>query len=333
VRKILSATLGLWLAGLLVATAADTYQLADGTTISGDIVSFTDKGIIFRQGEDKYIPRMSWLKFSQAGLNQLAQNPKIEPLVEPFIEAPPAPHPQVTDVKVREVQRLERPAVTSLFGAVFSTSFGFVALLLVYAANLFAGYQVALFRSKPMAMVMGVSALLPVIGPIIFLSMIPPPPQTEEAVAAEGAPTEQTAGETSAPGTHIPPAGAGQKFAMPGAQPQQAEGIHVIASSWQASPSAEKEPSKPQIYQRGMFMFNRRFFETKFPGFFPVVRVGSDKDKLMTVKTLKEQMVVERITRIAANDVHFEVTRGGVRNEVMVPFAEIQEIQISHKEA
>ncbi len=324
-------TFGLWLAGLLMATAADTFQLADGTTITGDIVSFTDKGIILRQGEDKYIPRMPWLKFSQAGLKQLAQNPKIEPLVEPFIEAPPATHPQVTSVNVREVQRLDRPAVTSLFGAIFSTSFGFIALLLIYAANLFAGYQIALFRSKPIGMVVGVSALLPVIGPIIFLSMIPPR-QTEEAMAAEGAPAEQVAGE-AAPGGHVPPAGAGQKYAMPGTQSQAADGIHVTASSWQASPAAEKEAPKPQVFQRGMFMFNRRFFETKFSGFLPVVRVGSDKDKLMTVKTLKEQMHVERITRIAANDVHFEIIRGGARTEVMVPFAEIQEIQISHKEA
>ena len=42
---------------------------------------------------------------------------------------------------------------------------------------------------------------------------------------------------------------------------------------------------------------------------------------------------MERITRIAANDVHFEVVQGGVRREVMVPFAEIQEIQLKHKDA
>jgi hypothetical protein len=63
-------------------------QLADGTSVSGDIVSFNDNGIIFRTGEDKYTDRLPWIKFSQSGLKQLAQNPKIDPFVEPFIEPP-----------------------------------------------------------------------------------------------------------------------------------------------------------------------------------------------------------------------------------------------------
>jgi hypothetical protein len=43
--------------------------------------------------------------------------------------------------------------------------------------------------------------------------------------------------------------------------------------------------------------------------------------------------VAERITRISASEVHFEVLRGDARQEVMVPFAEIQEVQLKHKGA
>jgi hypothetical protein len=69
-------------------TVQSTLQLADGTTVSGDIVSSTENGVVFRTDGDKYSDRLPWIKFSQEGLKQLAQNPKIEPLVEPFIEAP-----------------------------------------------------------------------------------------------------------------------------------------------------------------------------------------------------------------------------------------------------
>jgi hypothetical protein len=318
VRKILWTILGCWLGGLLAAAAAVSFPLADGTTVSGDIVSYTENGIIFRTGEDKYSDRLPWIKFSQAGLQQLAQNPKIEPLVEPFIEVPPPPpRPQKTDIKIGDVPRLERPASASLFGALFSSSVGLVVLLLIYGANLFAGYEIALFRAKPVALVMGVAAVLPILGPIIFLSMIPP--------RVEAAPTEGTSAETPVVASEP------HRYAVPGSPPP--DEIHIVASSWQASPDAAQERPQPQIFQRGMFMFNRRFFETKFSGFFSIVRTGADKEKVLLVKTLREQLVVERISRIAANDAHFEVMRGGVRQEIMVPFAEIQEIQVQPKEA
>jgi hypothetical protein len=78
-------------------------------------------------------------------------------------------------------------------------------------------------------------------------------------------------------------------------------------------------------------MFNRRFFETKFSGYFGIVRREADRDKVLLVKTVHTLLVAERITRITANEVHFEVIRGDSRQEVMVPFAEIQEIQLKHK--
>jgi len=88
-----------------------------------------------------------------------------------------------------------------------------------------------------------------------------------------------------------------------------------------------------QIFQRGQYTFNRRFFETKFSGFFGVVRSAAEKDLVFTVKTMGGEFVVRRITRLAANDIHFEVLKGGISQEVMVPFAEIQEIWLKHKDA
>ena len=52
-----------------------------------------------------------------------------------------------------------------------------------------------------------------------------------------------------------------------------------------------------------------------------------------SVKTGRALYQVERITRIAASDVHLEVMLGEVRQEVMVPFTDIQEIQLKPKAA
>jgi hypothetical protein len=121
------------------------------------------------------------------------------------------------------------------------------------------------------------------------------------------------------------------RFVVPGvAKPE--EEIHIVAGSWEAgAPPAPPEQPETEVFQRGQFMFNRRFFETKFSGFFGIVRRESDKDKVLQVKTPRALFVAERITRIAANEVHFEVLRGDSRQEVTVPFAEIQEIQLKHK--
>ena len=46
-------------------------------------------------------------------------------------------------MKVQEVSRLELPPKQSLFSALFSSSVGLVMLILIYAANIYAGYEIA----------------------------------------------------------------------------------------------------------------------------------------------------------------------------------------------
>jgi len=305
--------LGLWLCGLFVAVGADTFPLTDGTSVTGDVISYNDNGVVFRLEVDKYSNRVPWTKFSQAALKQLANNPKIRLLAEPFIEtAPVVERTKKTEVKVHEVSRLELPPKQSLFGALFSSSVGLVVLLLIYAANIFAGYEIAVVRSRPIALVMGVAVVLPILGPIIFLAM----------------PVRVEPSKTAAP----QPEAAPHTFAVPSAAQPVAAGIHIVEGSWQKeSPAAE--PGAPQIFQRGQFTFNRRFFETKFSGFFAMIRRESEKNLMLTVKTGRALFVVERITRIATNEMHVEVAQGAAKQEVTVPFAEIVEVQLKPKAA
>jgi len=167
-------------------------------------------------------------------------------------------------------------------------------------------------------MVMGVAVVLPILGPLIFL-LLPVREAPQEAAAMQPVTAQQT-------------------FAVPStaqAAPAPASGIHIVEASWQGKSSVAPaaHANEPQIFQRGQFTFNRRFFETKFSGFFAVVRRESDKNLVLTIKTGRANMIVERITRITANEMHVEAALGGGKQEMMVPFAEIVEVQLKQKAA
>jgi hypothetical protein len=309
VRKIFLAIFVLALCGHGFMVHADSFSLVDGSSVAGDIVTFDDFGVKFRTPDGNYTDRVPWAKFSQDSLKQLANNPKIQPLVEPFIEIPLSERPQKPEVKIHDVIRLERPPAQSFFGALLSSSVGLFAVFLIYAANVYSGYEIAVFRARPKALVMGVAAVLPIIGPVIFLSL---PTQIVPVSAEE---LTQAAAD---PAT----------FAVPG-QPVDVSGVQIAGEAAAAGP----DKLAVQVFQRGQFTFNRRFFETKFSGYFGVVRHGAEKDQTLLVKTGGGQFVVERITRISANDVHLEVVQGGALSEVMLPFAQIQEIQLQPKTA
>jgi hypothetical protein len=99
--------------------------------------------------------------------------------------------------------------------------------------------------------------------------------------------------------------------------------------------AVKQQPALPPTttYQRGQFTFNRRFIETKFPGFFGVIRRDADRDMVLIIKSSRGEYVGQRISRIAANDLHLQVQRGHATEEVMIPFVEIQEIKLKHKDA
>jgi hypothetical protein len=325
--------------GLLAGAAyAETFKLANGETLTGEMLmgSANDMGVLVKAGEAKY-DRVPWANFSQEDLKKLAQNPKLGPLVEPFIEVTQADKIKKTEVNIKQPVRLERPAAQSLLGALFSSGLGVLVVLLLYAANLYAGYEVSIFRARPTALVCGVSAVLPVVGPIIFLSMptkIAPAEETWETVAAAAA---ETAAGAAAAGTATPDV----------VNPMQVEGTaHPTALRLAGTGPAdavkvgqfEGEAEKPAVpatttYQRGQFTFNRRFIETKFPGFFSVVRRDADRDMVLVIKSSRGEYIGQRISRIAANDLHLQVQRGHASEEVMIPFIEIQEIRLKHKDA
>jgi len=325
-----SLVLALLVALLLVGTAhAETFTLANGQTITGELLngSENDTGVQIKVGEGKY-ERVSWANFSQEDLKKFAKVQKLEPLVEPFIEITQEEKIKKTEVNIKQPPRLERPAPRSLIGALFSSGLGMFIVLLLYAANIYAGYEVSIFRARPAALVCSVSAALPLIGPIIFLCLrteLPPPEQTwapPPEAAAQGAAAEAVNPMQAAGAEH--PTGLKLADSAPASDAKAAQ-----------PEAGEQKPAIPQTvtYQRGQYTFNRRFIETKFANFFGVVRRDADKDMVLVIKSSRGEYFGQRISRIAANDLHLQVQRGHASEEVMIPFVEIKEIRLQHKDA
>ncbi len=313
-----------------VVSSAETFKLTTGQEITGEMLtsSANDMGVQIKVAEGDY-QRVSWASFSQEDLKRFSQSPKLQPLVEPFIEITPQERLKKTEVTIKEPPRLKRPQRQSLLGAMFSSPLGLLMLLAGYAATIYAGYEVAIFRAQPPMLVAGLSAVpfLGVLSPIVFLAM-PTRFKPGDELGPEAAAAAPVAG--IAPPQPVP-AGAAEADL----NPMHADGVVRPTSLKLAHDDKPAGPALPQTvtYQRGQFTFNRRFIETKFANFFGVVRRENDKDMQLVIKSTRGEYYGERISRIAANDLHLEVKHGHASQEVMIPFIEIQEIRVQHKDA
>jgi hypothetical protein len=311
VLKLLS-TLLLIVCATTVAWA-ESFKLTDGNVVEGDIVLPAKADALqVRLGGGKY-ERIPWEKLTQETLLRLKDNPAVAQFVEPLIEIPDEVKVKKTEVVIREVPRLERPPQSSILGGLFASPVGWLALLLIYAANLYAGYELAIVRAYPPLMVCGISAVAPIIGPIIFLCLPTKLASTEETSLVEAA----AATQAHAANVH-------ETTAAHEAAQAAAGGLHTVATA--PEPSSVPEP---QVFKRGQFTFNKRFIETKFAGFFGLARREADKDLILVIKTSRSTATATRITRIAANDLHVETSHG----EVQIAFTDIQEITLKHKDA
>jgi hypothetical protein len=306
---------------------AETFKLTNGETVNGEILPTTanDQGVQIKVGEGDY-QRIPWTSFSQEDLRTFLKNQRMEPFVEPFIEITKEEKIKKTEVNIKEPPRLERPARHSLLGALSSSTLGIFILLVLYSATIYAGYEVALFRAQPPALVCGLAAipLLGLLSPIVFLSI----PTSMSKTAAEIR-EEQAAAQSAAEAAAQPAAGTDDVNPMRGAA------AHPAGLKLAETDAGHDKPKVPETitYQKGQFTFNRRFIETKFPGFFGVVRRDADRDMVLEIKTTRGEYVGQRISRIAANDLHLEIQRGGANEEVLIPFQEIQQIRLKHKDA
>lgn len=295
------------------AFGADTYPLLQGAPAVGEpmLPTADNRGIIFKKPDGSISERVAWTNFTQAALKQLETSPRlkrfVEPLLEPEIEETEAKEKEIQEVKPREVARMERPDPKAGFGDLFSSPLFLVVALLLYAANIYAAYEISIFRNYPAALVCGVAAVIPVIGPAIFVCI----------------PTKLNVVEQ--PGEEVPV----EEYAH----------IHAEAAPVEEAPAPVQEvpsgPVLPQtvVYQRGQFVFNRRFFETKLNGFLRVVPSEAEKDMVVFVRSARGEYVASHLTKITPTELVMQVRKGEATTDVPIPFPEIMEVQVRHKDA
>ena len=301
-----AVVLGGWLAGSVNGQTYMPFEF-NGQSVMARPVAYKDSHIQLALQSGGYT-NVPWGRLSQSTLQNLVRL-KITPnyyavYAQQFLDVDPKDPPQGPKVTIRPVERMERPVQGSLLGSPIM----WVLVLVLYGANIYAGYEISIYRQRNPGMVCGLSALAPVLAPILFLSL--PGAVTEQAVAE--APIE---GEEAA---------------------QEASGEDAAAPEAEAAP-AEAAPATPQeqvtIYQRGQFTFNRRFFETKLAGFLRVVPGEAEKDMVIAIVSARGNYVGPRLARVSPNDLTLLVVKGGASQEVIIPFGEISEVKIRHKDA
>jgi hypothetical protein len=237
---------------------------------------------------------------------------------EPFIELTEEEKQRRSGIVIKEVDRLQRPENGSLLGAMFGSGIGLISLLLVYGANIYAGWEISIYRARPAILVCGLAAIpgVGLISNIVFLSM-PTQMESPEDAEPEPDPSEMYA---------LP--------ALPGAAAAK-EAAAAAKAHTSAVAAGHSKPKAPpaETFKRGQFTFNRRFFETRFARFFGVARSEEDKQMILVVKSARGQHTANRITRVSANEVFFQVEKGAATTEINVPFGDIQEITMKTRDA
>jgi hypothetical protein len=318
--------IGLWMGLMLQGANAGTYALTDGSSVSGDPILYDDAGVRLKTGEDSYLPPISWGKFTDEALRQLrneAKNAHDRAIVEPMVpDEAPLEKSKFRQITVRPVEMPVRPGGPLGVLAIFSSPLGWMMLLILYGGNLFAAYEIAIYRKRPLPTVCGLAAI-PLIGVATSLYFLSLP---EQASAED---QSSPSGATAAPSTYAPepapPAStsaAGEMAAAPAEEEPEAV----------ASVSSQPKLPEPVVFRRGDFSFNRRFFETKLTGFFRVVLSAADKDTLIHIKSDRGNFVGKRISRITQSELYLEVFKENATAEEMIPFVEILEVQIRHKD-
>ncbi len=291
---------------------AQSITLTDGTVLHGEAVSFSDQGLVVKLDTGAYSERVAWTKLTQESLKELLKNSKAASFAEPYLEVPLEEKQKAKqkEIVVKPVPgKMERPKERVSLFAALTTPAGLLVVIALFLANIYAGYEVAVFRNQSAALVCAVSAFLPVFGPVIFLCL-PAQEVTGEATEPAASPHESLLESSMA------------------SAPNLAHGLNIATLGKSSGAPAQAAAT----YRRGEVTFDRRFFETRLSGYFRVVPAEAEKDMVIVIRSPRAEYVAKRISRITASEMFIQLQKGGA-SEVNVSFGEIVEVQVRHKDA
>ncbi len=322
--------------GLFSTAQAGIYRLNDGQVLSGEPISYNETGLIVRQSDGSVSSRTPWAQFTQDALKQLvvdAKTPNYKAFVEPFVEENVEQVAKRKEIVIKPAPKAERPTGNIGLSAGFSSPVFVVIFLILYLANIYAAYEIAAFKYQPVMLVCGIAAIAPAIGPIIFLC-IPGKPDpmrdtTSDAPEPEAPVEEILVHDATASSAPIE----GSPTAHPTGTSQSAPRAVFKMGEAESAPAVVPTLPAAVVFTRGEFSFNRRFFETKLAGFFRVVPGEAEKDMVIAIKSLRGDFVGKRISRVTQAELYLQVFKDHATHDEMIPFTEVQEVRIHHKDS
>ena len=314
------------------AQQAEARQLAEGeiSLTNGDIIEGTvadvdQNGIVVRRDIGGFARRANWMELTQESLKKIRRLGQTDPkryrgaaaFAEPFIEPdesqmernlPPGPVRGLVEPKVPS----SVPVASKM--AAYGSGGGIGLLVAIAIGSMVAGLGVAAFRESNALLAAGVSLILPIVGPILFL--VKPKVEYEDDFDED---EEYEYEEAEAPqGATMTDTGGG---AVVGMVPEAKK-----MSFAQTGP--KKSGLKPQTWTRGDTRFDRSFFQNNFPNYFKVVLGAAERDMALAIKTGKREFVGQRIKRISGTDIHMELLNG---KEQKISFSEIGAVDLRAK--
>ena len=314
------------------AQKAEARQLAEGeiSLTNGDIIEGTvadvdQNGIVVRRDIGGFARRANWMELTQESLKKIRRLGQTDPkryrgaaaFAEPFIEPdesqmernlPPGPVRGLVEPKVPS----SVPVASKM--AAYGSGGGIGLLVAIAIGSMVAGLGVAAFRESNALLAAGVSLILPIVGPILFL--VKPKVEYEDDFDED---EEYEYEEAEAPqGATMTDTGGG---AVVGMVPEAKK-----MSFAQTGP--KKSGLKPQTWTRGDTRFDRSFFQNNFPNYFKVVLGAAERDMALAIKTGKREFVGQRIKRISGTDIHMELLNG---KEQKISFSEIGAVDLRAK--
>jgi len=191
---------------------------------------------------------VGWTNFTQEAIKELAKDPKAKAFVEPYLELDETETEKKPSlvIKPKPHDRLARPDPKAGTGAMFSSGISVLLFLLLYAGNIYAGFEIAIFRNYHPGLVCGIAAAAPILGPVLFLCLPTRLQKSHGEIAAEQmaehAPEEVQLAYTH-PGGHGTPEEEAAAAEAAAAQPkatvyQRARPRSIGASSRPSSPAS-----------------------------------------------------------------------------------------------
>ena len=325
-RKITAAlALGIIVAFSAVA-APITLKMADGSSLSGDVNTYTDRGLVIK-GADGNFQTVSWGKISLQSLVELrdkARNARDREQVEPFLPFGDTGATEVKRIMLTDLEHPSRPAgATGLLG-MFGSGLGLFLLVIVYGASLYAAYEIAVYRRLAMGTAMGGAAILPVIAPVVLFfapaSMFAAK-RTEEFDEGE----ELSGLSLDLKGTRLE---AQQDQIQHSETNQRRRGNtgHTSKSDKKAPPASV--PTILSVFERGKVVFNRRFFETKLGPFLKTVPGPEATGKQLVFETHRGVFIGTKVSTIEQTYLELFVDAGNASAVERIPFIEVQSVRI-----